>query len=68
MRLLYNYTTSAYSVYSEEREKIFIQSIVKEGDAYSVYDISHWTGNDFMEFANQLPGDQVGQLEGLEEI
>ena len=68
MRLLYNYTTTDYSVYSDEREDVIIKNITTIYDAYSVYDISHWTGEDLMEFAKQSPEEQVGQLEGLKEI
>ena len=68
MRLLYNYSTANFAVFPEDGEDIFIKEIVTNGDAYSIYDISHWTGEDLMDFSNHTPEDQTGQLENLEEV
>lgn len=80
MRLAYNYTTTDFAVYAPEHEHTVLfgantddygyetPPFVKYGDAWSTYDVSHWTGDDFAHFATLPPIDQSALIEGLTEL
>jgi len=81
MRLTYNYTTEEHVYYNEAFEDIVLfgsfddeededemKPFISKGDAYSTFDVSHWTVNDLEDFAKHHTVDQVAKLEGLTEI
>lgn len=80
MRLAYNFSTQECVYYNpmfedfvlfgtfEEDDEDPLAPFITTGDAYSTYDVSHWTSEDLEEFSRQAPLDQIGQLAGLTEI
>lgn len=83
MRLAYNFTTGDCAVYPSWAEGIVLfgdsptgddnfpttgDKMINENDAYSVYDVNHWTSEDMSDFVNMSPGDQLGVMENLDEL
>ena len=80
MKLTYNYTQGSFIVHADNLpHSVLVTPSIVEGtdeefafmvgnDLCETFDISHWTGDDLIEFATRSTGDQLGQLEGLSEL
>ena len=81
VKLTYNYSQGTFMVHAGNLPRqIFMETSIDEDtneefpafmsgtDWCETFDISHWTTEDLMEFANHSTGDQLGQLEGLSEL
>ena len=71
MKLLYNYTNGTHIIYPHyETEQEIFKDIIQyhngnKQDFFAVFDIDHWTKDDYIEFDSLHPEDQGGLLEKL---
>lgn len=71
MRLTYNFSNKGFALYPIEHEETMLfgnEGLISPNDAYSTYDISHWTQDDFRDFSGANDDNRVAMLKDLTEI
>jgi hypothetical protein len=68
MRLIYNYQTDDFAVSHSGRTGILTASLDGAEEIVHTFDISHWSSDDFMEFAGLSTHDRVQRIELLTEV
>lgn len=65
MRLIYNYQNGEYAVSHEAHTDTVKTELDGADEMVYIFDISHWTEDDFIHFTTLHQDDQVGLMEGL---